>query len=445
MYPLVPLMNKSFEVTIITSNYFLPPDLKEILGKWKDDQTIKDYHFLPLFKSNNSELLNNILFIHCMVRLLIYKLNRVTFDIIISGSTVESWDRYIVEGLKTEKTKIVGIWSGGFPLPLHEYVISEFYHQYYKGERIEELHPQNYIHRNHKSQKSTTDIELPDSKYKIRDYLKRYIKTSKKFTLIRRLYGLPRHYFTKFYIILDRYVLPCLFTGRSFLIGKLDTITWFDTDHFDYIITFQKLQSRVFQSLFPKAEVVIAQHPNVHNCRCSIKIPVQKKILLCLSGYDGSDIQISLLLRDLVIVVSEIHPDEIHIRPHPRESHISLQKLVNYLENIGVKVKIDSTTQPIREIVCNYMGVIGIGSTTSLIEARFSCEYAIVIGLVAVAKTYAKNPKFTLGDVDGLEQTIDWIEEDGSYDPEIFKRKHHNPPDHPSIPDILHTIIHNST
>jgi hypothetical protein len=73
--------------------------------------------------------------------------------------------------------------------------------------------------------------------------------------------------------------------------------------------------------------------------------------------------------------------------------------------------------RPIREIMCDYMGIAGFASS-ALRDARFSCEYAFVVGFEGVSDFF-KNPKFVFANSEG----ISWIDKVGEYEEGIFVRK----------------------
>ena len=103
--------------------------------------------------------------------------------------------------------------------------------------------------------------------------------------------------------------------------------------------------------------------------------------------------------------------------------------------NRNIVAEVVGCEKPIRELVCDYMGVAGFASA-GLRDARASCDYAMVIGFTSISKYYFINPKLAFGESVG----IDWINEDGSYDPKIFERKKFIPPKRETVPEILNEL-----
>ena len=109
--------------------------------------------------------------------------------------------------------------------------------------------------------------------------------------------------------------------------------------------------------------------------------------------------------------------------------YFTLSQICNQLNEL-----VDSK-KPIREVICNYLGIIGY-SSCALRDARFSCNYGFIVGCEAISKYHFVEPKFLYG----LGEGISWINEDGSYDPRIFERKKYAQPKRKTVPEILNEL-----
>ena len=141
-----------------------------------------------------------------------------------------------------------------------------------------------------------------------------------------------------------------------------------------------------------------------------------------------------LVYRDFITVLSQTEAKYIHLRCHPDFGYTggwSVQ-LRDYLLSRGIDAKIVSCDKPIGEVTCDYLGVVGFASA-SLKDTRAACDYAFIIGLTSISKSLFANPKFVYGKSEG----ISWIEENGSFDLDIFTRFKFVPQARKSIPDIV--------
>ena len=82
--------------------------------------------------------------------------------------------------------------------------------------------------------------------------------------------------------------------------------------------------------------------------------------------------------------------------------------------------------------MCDYFWIVGYASA-ALRDARFSCDYALVIGFEGVSSFLFKNPRFVFANSEG----IDWIDVKGEFADGIFVRKKFASPERQSIPELL--------
>ena len=433
--PLTAKLSETFDIFILTTNYYINDDFTERLEHWKKEGTIIDYLVVPWFINNSTEI-QNILKVHYFMRLKLNYLRKQKFDILLVGSTQEIYERYLIDCTLPHKCIRVGLQSCGFPIAKFPFIIEAILMGENVSSRIKNLVIPLGIIQNETSKSTIKD-----------NFLRRIssnFKNSSKLHLMKKgILFLLNRFLTPIRTVMDRYIIPLFLVQKIFPQRKYEYLTCFDMDTINYVIVFQKIQALVFRSLNNNVPVYLAQDPLIGHCRCCLAQAEPDKLLLCLNGYEGTNNQQELLYRDLKIVLLECGAKDVHIKPHPRERGSQLERLQIYLQEMGITASVMEVDKPIRDIVCDYIGVVGCTST-SLLEARSACYYAFVVGFVAISQTYVENPKYLLGDIDNLEKRIDWIEGDGSYNPDIFKRRYHPAPPYPSIPEILTEIIGNS-
>ena len=90
-------------------------------------------------------------------------------------------------------------------------------------------------------------------------------------------------------------------------------------------------------------------------------------------------------------------------------------QLRDYLNERGIDAQVIEPKSPITEVVCDYVGVVGVASS-SLRECRASCNNTFVVGLVSLSNDLFLSPEFAYGKSTG----IGWINDDGGFNPDIF-------------------------
>ena len=120
---------------------------------------------------------------------------------------------------------------------------------------------------------------------------------------------------------------------------------------------------------------------------------------------------------------------------HVRLRHRRRSLLFDLGDAARLPARIVDSTRPLREVVCDYAGVVGFVSA-ALRDARGCCDHAFVVGMVAASKAMFPNPKFIFGDSEG----IDWIEEDGTYSAGAFQRRPYRAPKRPTLMELLQSL-----
>jgi hypothetical protein len=240
----------------------------------------------------------------------------------------------------------------------------------------------------------------------------------------------------KLRFVCDHFVIPFLLVGRVFRIGSFDQMTQFSSGRSDALIFFDELEVEAHKRLLGIRNIYVAQYPIHDNCRCGSSATKSTTILSPLSGFEGwdriSEELLAFFYRDFKAALNQAGARNIHLRVHPRGSGNWAQQLRNYLVDRGIDASIVGCDKPIRDIICDYMGVVGYASA-AFRDARASCDYAFVVGFEAVSSTQFSNPKFVFANSEG----IDWIDANGGYAEGVFFRKKYSSPDRKTIPQFL--------
>ena len=428
--PVVPKLCNLFDVFVILCNGYMPMQVIEQLKQWVITGVIKGYLIVPEYK-NNMTTQRNLFKFHFFMKSNIQFLREQNFDLFVSISGVQVFERYLMECVLPRDSVRICLWPSGHWL-LHN---ESFVYGLLRGEKAINLttnlplglfpKQETTIVKRNLINKFVTEIKTTHS----------FLKLVKK--ILRFVIGkVQNNFIYRIRSVFDRFILPKLLVGKTFSLRKYDEITQINTDSFDVFIVLSKINVLFCESFYENASVYLAQHPVAGNCYCHFVQMERSAVLVCLTSVLVTGKSLNLFYRDLQIVMKESGAKIVHIRLHPRTQALWYEELLNYLRERGVVATIVGNEKPIRENVCDYMGVVGYASA-ALQEARASCDYAFVVGFVAVSEMFCQNPKFLCCDIAGLETTIDWIEVDGSYDPGIFKRKYHPVPNYRTIPEIL--------
>jgi hypothetical protein len=125
----------------------------------------------------------------------------------------------------------------------------------------------------------------------------------------------------------------------------------------------------------------------------------------------------------------------LHLRKHPDETGKWDKQLLQYLIANGINAVMVEADKPIKDIMCDYLGMVGFASG-ALRDARAACDYCYVIGFEGVSIGRYMNPRFVFGNSEG----IDWIFEDGSFDEKIFQMQKFVPKSRKTLIEIIKEI-----
>jgi len=421
MEPLVMKLAGSFRIVLTIVSYYIPPGLVEMLRSWEKSQVIEKYLVIPNF--------SDTLKLHLFMKAETDNLRRYDFDLWLSGGEMHVYERYISEcALPKSCTRII-LWNHLTYLLDNESLVRALL----SGTEItKRLAPQDTaaLERCSRFQNLIGKIREAGS---VSDILKNALRLKGLRSYILRIYRNPDG---KVYLFCDRILLPWFMVRKMFRLGPYDQLTQLGSGRSDVIIFCDEIEAKAHKALFKSPDIYVAQYPTYGSCRCKGDKAGKTTILSPLSGYVGSN-EISekalhLFLRDFEIVLSQTDAESIHLRLHPRETGNWPYQFQDYLINNGINATVVGCERPIREIMCDYLGMAGFASNC-LRDARACCDYVFVIGFVAVSVSRYTNPKFVFGKSEG----IGWIEEDGSYNLDIFSKQKYVPPARKTIPQIL--------
>ena len=411
--PLIPKLSENFNIVIILLDYSSPLGLRNELNYLKERGFIEKYMITPEHKS--------ILKYHLFMKSKLKELKNQNFDFFLTGDDVQTGSRYILDCALPSHCTSVCVWQNITYLFMYN---QEYVSRILSGNEV--LPPTSA--REAPPAASRSHFQRIVSKIRCHRQILDLIKIPAKvgFILIQK----------KTRVFFDRYFLPWIIAGKFFRFGPYDKITQLSSGHSDALIFFDEREAKAHKKLLKTPKVYVAQYPTRGNCRCNTNIQDKLAILSPLSGFEGRN-QISekilfLFYRDFNTVLSQTNAKKIHLRLHPDETGNWPKQLQDYLAKHEIDASLVDSELPISKVMCDYIGMAGYASA-ALRDARASCDYAFIIGFAGVSAIQFKEPKQVFGDSEG----IDWIEEDGTYDPKIFIKKKYNHPKRKSVPEIV--------
>jgi len=421
VFPLLSKLAKNFRISVILQDAFALPKIFESLSVMVKEGTIEEYWVIP----GNRQLPRKHFFIKSKLK----TWRRNNFDVFLSGSTVQSFDRYLLECVLPTGCVKVCLWTALSYLLLKE----DFARQFLSGIQKKPAITQTI------SKKLGISKRFHKLFTKVKDsgVSKKSVKTV-VWNIKDYIYNIFIFIYKKINVLLDRYLLPRLLVGKTFPLDVYADFTQIASEkNSDVFIFCDEVEKEVFKKLFKNAKAYVAKYPTQGVCRCKDSNNKNKVILVPVTtGFSGrsqiSREKMALFCRDIRTVLLQTGAEAVHLRRHPRDKSRWAYNLQEYLQGKGINAECVGHQRPIREIMCDYMGMAGFASS-ALRDGRACCDYAFVVGFTAISKNYAENPRFLFGDSKG----INWIRDDGSFDPEIFRRNKHNFFDKENVEEIL--------
>jgi len=414
--PLIPKLAENFKIVIIILEYSTPPGMVEFLDSWKKEGIIEEYLLTP----NHRKMLE----LHLFMKSVIKKLKVYKFDLWFTGSDMQVPERYIQECILPKECISLVLWQNITYLLMYD---ESLVRNLLKGTEINKiLFPIQNQQLDDRFRKRSLAERIKETKT-LSDFLRKAIN------YIRRVFRLPQR---KLRLYCERFVLPLVLAGKIFRLGPYDNLTQVSSGRSNAVIFTDEVEAQAHKLLLKTPNIYVAQYPTYGSCQCNGNRKDKTAILSPLSGFVGRDKisqeALSLFFRDFKTILAQTNTKSIHLRIHPDETGSWYIQLRDYLTKHGIDTCLVDCRRPIREIICDYVGMAGYASA-ALRDGRAGCNYAFVIGFAGISRFQFNNPKFVFGKSEG----IGWIHEDGSYDQEIFSRKRFIPPERKSVPEIL--------
>lgn len=382
IFPIINDLKFFFDIYLIVDNDTIGQNHIEEFIKLKQNKSIKDFFYSP--KNNNSFLT------YKYYRDLSKKLQKLHFNYFISTSNVHTVEKIICDKILTKNSKIILLW------PTITYLFMR-HQSLVKKILINNLNEKNLIeYKNKKNFFSIIKLIL----FSIRSF---------------------RNIFKKYFLKIKlKIIFPLIVFKKIYINNKKEMITQITDKNFNHIIFFDKLEVEVHKFFFNSNNIHYLNHSNNLTCNCDKNLNIKDNLLIPLSGYEKQkkipQKYIDYYLRDIKTIIDKLNIKEVHLRPHPDFINFGWSNQLNsFLIKNGILSKIVSNSRPIREIICNYKCVAGF-ATNVFREASMFCNKIIIIGFESVSKSYFDDPKFVFGSTD----KIGWINENGSYNENIF-------------------------
>lgn len=421
--PLIPKLAETFEVYILLVDFHLSRVHIERIESLVSEGKIKQYWLTPRSQPLTTQ--------YWFLRSRLKTFRSYDFDVLLYGDEVQIIQRYLSECVVSRRCVQVCFWPAVTYLLRHEALTKDLL----SGKAVDFELSEVGKTRADVSGFILKLVEKIDNTQNKADLLKKAFRRvgshlrrmSQRFgDMVRFFYG--------------RVVLPGLLNGKTFLLGRYDLLTQLGSGRSDAYIFCDEIEAKAHAALLKTANVNVAQHPSYGSCRCRGLKEGRQAILFLLTGFinrmEIPEENLALYHRDIRSMIAATAAEAVHLRVHPRETGRWPSQLRDYLGAHGIDATLVDSKQPLREIVCDYV-TVGSDASNGLRDARASCDYVVVVGFVAIAKKYYANPKFVFGESEG----IGWIEEDGSYDPDIFVRRRHVAPKRKTVDEILSDLI----
>jgi len=310
------------------------------------------------------------------------------FDLWISSSHILIYEKFISSKLIKRSCKRIIFWSG------ITYLLEEFY-----GNNEYKMHPQKSIYKRFVSKLN---------EYSLIDLIKYSLNLLKSKVNLSFLNKLKLSLISKYFSI------------NNLSYTDIEKRTQISNGDFDALIFTDQEEVNVHKDFYDSKKVYLAKHPLTGNCKCNQKSKRKYNAIFSpLSGIINQDfipkIFLDQYLKCFQIAIENSGATEVHLKKHPRDQGKWSQQLVDFLNDNGILTKFVSQSEPISNLSCDYLGVVGFASC-ALRDLRESCNNIFVIGMEEVSTLRYVNPIKVFGESQG----ISWIKKDFKYDKKIF-------------------------
>ncbi|MDC0492101.1 hypothetical protein OAN85_02320 [Candidatus Pseudothioglobus singularis] len=419
-----------FEITLLITEAFLSESKIKILDQLVSDRIVKGY-YLIYDGGNNVRLFRKL-------KLIENELKDLNFDIFLTRESIFLHTRYLNEFILPAKCLRVLYWD-----KITVAIVDNL----------------RYLSSNSKINKLIQDFS---KRKNISISLKR--KVAKKpisrsfnkvggsfkevglFATLFKIYinisnNLKAKAWKRFRYFYDRILIPWFLLGGDMKLREHEMETQCTTGNVDLLLFTDTFEKKVHEVLYSDKSVKVDVVRNIleGQCDCHGVDNKSRTILTPLSGILNEDSipkkDLDNYLKGLKIALEESGATCVHLRVHPQETRNWPYQLCDYLNENNVQAKLVDSSKPIPDIICSYMGVVGLSSNV-LRDARAACDYAFIVCLEELSEMRFLNPKIVFGEGDGIE----WINSDGSYNKSSFLRKKFHRPTSATLTEKLNDL-----
>lgn len=419
-----------FEITLIVTEAFLTKSRNNILDQLVSDGIINCYYLL--YNDGTKVRLFQKL------KLIENELKKQDFDIFLTRESIFTHTRYLNEVILSPRCFRVLYWDK-ITCALVDHIqylalnikINKLIIDFSKRRDI-----------SIRLRKDVVNEPISKSFYKLRTSLK---EGGLLATLFKVYVNISNNFKAKvwkrFRYFNDRMLLPSLLLGGSMKLREHEDETQCTNGNVDMLLFTDTFEKKVHEVLYSDKTVKVDVVRNVleGQCHCHGEDNNSKVILTPLSGILNEDkitkTDLENYLKGLRVAIKESGATSVHLRVHPQETRNWPYQLCEYLNENNVEAKLVDSNKPIPDIICGYMGVVGLSSNV-LRDARAACDYAFVVCFEELSKMRFLNPKIVYGEGHGIE----WLNSDGTFKKSIFSRKKYIRPIYPSLSEKLNDL-----
>jgi hypothetical protein len=332
---------KYAEISIITTNYFINQYQRAKYTKFKKDNNLKDFIFIPFYQNNSYRSMISIIKTHIFLKDLEKKFDFKDFDLCISDSKFFIWHRIILDKFLSSKCILIGLALDATVIPLNKF-----------KDLIEGAKPWKIVKSLHK-------LREPNNKKKNPFFIKKIINIYNKIKDI----------------VIDRQILSIIFHKQNFKYEKYD-LNLLETKKFDYRLSFFFSSHFFWKKIYGDNKCFLVNLES--SCKC-VDNENKNKALFISTLWDnfGKEEEFLKKLEEIKIYFLKFkkrYPNilEIDFKFHPMESMNNIKLIKDEVKRLNlIKVNFIENTLSLQEIACNYSCVIGVMSSALLYLKNF--------------------------------------------------------------------------
>ncbi|MDZ7578810.1 MAG: hypothetical protein U0904_11655 [Candidatus Nanopelagicales bacterium] len=420
--PLIEQLPPTIDVTVLAVNFFVPKSLRDRLETWRADSKISSYEFLPFFH-DLSHRRRGPWASHIKCVRILRRLELGDMDLCVMHQTFTPWDRYVLMRVPVQCAIVLEASSNHFSCPE---VVDRFRGGMSAWDALG-------------AQEAEAADGSPRAIGRVRARLKRLFGQGNPVAKVRNSLSV------RWVRFVDQVAAPLMLAGHTFRPTVMDRLTGMDTRSCQAMVVHQSFLAEFLRDLFPQADIYLTESPLGPATLASRAEPTESEpsVLLLMPFMDEHHVSRVLadLTRDLDSVRREAAIQTVVLRPHPRSPGDTTEEVRAALLEAGFEVGVDGS-EPVWETVHRHAGVVG-AATSSLLEAAHCHARGFVVGFTSLSLLYTENPRYLVGEIDGRDEWIGWIDVDGGYDPRIFSAARGRPPVGPAMADVIASLCMN--